>query len=138
MAKVKISDLIANDMIHYGIDSTSGFQYIVSLDDYTSDLDEETKDYIYNHLEEIEDSITKNENIADLYYDEKEKSFDMVFYLDSVFDRVEKRVYNTGRIFDLDLSVENVKDIAEDVLNADALNDDITNRVRNCDKGMEY
>lgn len=138
MAKVSISDLIANDIVHCGIDDTSGFQYIVYLDSYVENFDDELKEYIYNHIEDIKNSITKNENIADFYYDDKDKSFDMVFYLDSVFDRVDKLVYNTGKIFDLNLSVESVREISQKVMEDDLINDDITNKVKCCDERMEY
>lgn len=138
MAKVSISDLIANDIVHCGIDDTSGFQYIVYLDTYVENFDDELKEYIYNHIEDIKNSIIKNENIADFYYDDKDKSFDMVFYLDSVFDRVDKLVYNTGKIFDLNLSVESVREISQKVMEDDPINDDITNKVKCCDERMEY
>ena len=127
-----------NVIVHCGIDDTSGFQYIVYLDSYVEDFDDELKEYIYNHIEDIKNSIIKNENIADFYYDDKDKCFDMVFYLDSVFDRVDKLVYNTGKIFDLNLSVESVREISQKVLEDDPINDDITNKVKCCDERMEY
>ena len=99
---------------------------------------ENIKEYIYNHIEDIKNSIIKNENIVDFYYDDKDKSFDMVFYLDSVFDRVDKLVYNTGKIFDLNLSVESVREISQKVMEDDPINDDITNKVKCCDERMEY
>src|SRR5574344_1329619 len=90
--KMSICKLIANDIVNYGMDQTSNFNYIVCLDSYIDDFDEESKNYIYNHLEEICDDITNNENVADLHYDKNKREFDMVFYWGNLMDATEKYV----------------------------------------------
>ena len=42
MEKLSISKLIANDVVNYGMDKTTSFNYIVSLNDFLDDYDEET------------------------------------------------------------------------------------------------
>ena len=78
--KMTLCKLIANDIVNYGMDQTSGFNYIVCLDSYIDDFDQEAKDYIYSHLDEICDDISNNENVADLHFDKINKEFNMVFY----------------------------------------------------------
>lgn len=90
--KMTLSKLIANDIVNYGMDQTTEFNYIVCLDSYIDDFDQEAKDYIYNHLEEICSDIANNERVADLQYDEKEKEFNMVFYWDYLMNDTEHYV----------------------------------------------
>ena len=137
MEKTSLSNLIANDIIHLGIDSTMGFNYIVGLKEYIEEFDDESKKYIIEHKEEIKNCILKNENIADMVYDDNEETFDMVFYLDSVFDRVEKIVYNCSEILKSDIEVSDVKEIAEDILKSDVLSDQVMNKVKYFRNNME-
>ena len=44
--KMSICKLIANDIVNYGMDQTSNFNYIVCLDSYIDDFDEESKNYV--------------------------------------------------------------------------------------------
>ena len=44
--KMSICKLIANDIVNYGMDQTSNFNYIVCLDSYIDDFDVESKNYI--------------------------------------------------------------------------------------------
>ena len=60
--KMTLCKLIANDIVNYGMDQTNNFNYIVCLDSYIDDFDEESKTYIYNHIEEICNDISNNEN----------------------------------------------------------------------------
>ena len=121
--KMSICKLIANDIVNYGMDQTSNFNYIVCLDSYIDDFDEESKNYIYNHLEEICDDITNNENVADLHYDKNKREFDMVFYWGNLMDATEK--YVADIIDDLGekdrFVLEDIREIAEDVILDDSL-----------------
>jgi hypothetical protein len=42
-------------------------------------------------MNEIIDAVHQNENVAQLDYDEKRQEFDMVFYFDGLFNKLEKR-----------------------------------------------
>ena len=116
--KMTLSKLIANDIINYGMDQTSEFNYIVCLDSYVDDFAQEAKDYIYSHLEEICSDIRNNENVADLYFDEKEKEFNMVFYWGNLMNDTEHYVYDI--IKDLEeqdrFELEDIREIATAML----------------------
>ena len=130
---MSICKLIANDIVNYGMDQTSNFNYIVCLDSYIDDFDEESKNYIYNHLEEICDDITNNENVADLHYDKNKREFDMVFYWGNLMDATEK--YVADIIDDLGekdrFVLEDIREIAEDVILDDSLKNLTKEKIRN-------
>lgn len=131
--KMSICKLIANDIVNYGMDQTSNFNYIVCLDSYIDDFDEESKNYIYNHLEEICDDITNNENVADLHYDKNKREFDMVFYWGNLMDATEK--YVADIIDDLGekdrFVLEDIREIAENVILDDSLKNLTKEKIRN-------
>lgn len=131
--KMSICKLIANDIVNYGMDQTSNFNYIVCLDSYIDDFDEESKNYIYNHLEEICDDITNNENVADLHYDKNKREFDMIFYWGNLMDATEK--YVADIIDDLGekdrFVLEDIREIAEDVILDDSLKNLTKEKIRN-------
>lgn len=131
--KMSICKLIANDIVNYGMDQTSNFNYIVCLDSYIDDFDEESKNYIYNHLEEICDDITNNENVADLNYDKSKREFDMVFYWGNLMDATEK--YVADIIDDLGekdrFVLEDIREVAEDVILDDSLKNLTKEKIRN-------
>lgn len=131
--KMSICKLIANDIVNYGMDQTSNFNYIVCLDSYIDDFDVESKNYIYNHLEEICDDITNNENVADLNYDKNKREFDMVFYWGNLMDATEK--YVADIIDDLGekdrFVLEDIREIAEDVILDDSFKNLTKEKIRN-------
>ena len=131
--KMSICKLIANDIVNYGMDQTSNFNYIVCLDSYIDDFDVESKNYIYNHLEEICDDITNNENVADLHYDKNKREFDMVFYWGNLMDATEK--YVADIIDDLGekdrFVLEDIREIAEDVILDDSFKNLTKEKIRN-------
>ena len=131
--KMSICKLIANDIVNYGMDQTSNFNYIVCLDSYIDDFDVESKNYIYNHLEEIFDDITNNENVADLNYDKSKREFDMVFYWGNLMDATEK--YVADIIDDLGekdrFVLEDIREIAEDVILDDSFKNLTKEKIRN-------
>ena len=87
MEKLNLNKLIANDIVNYGMDKTTSFNYVVSLNDFLDDYDDESRDYIKSHINEIIDAVHQNENVAQLDYDEKRQEFDMVFYFDGLFSK---------------------------------------------------
>lgn len=131
--KMTLCKLIANDIVNYGMDQTSNFNYIVCLDSYIDDFDEESKNYIYNHLEEICDDISNNENVADLHYDKNKREFDMVFYWGNLMDATEK--YVADIIDDLGekdrFVLEDIREIAKDVIFDDSLKNLTKEKIKN-------
>lgn len=136
--KMTLCKLIANDIVNYGMDQTNNFNYIVCLDSYIDDFDEESKNYIYNHLEEICNDISNNENVADLHYDKNKREFDMVFYWGNLMDATEK--YVADIIDDLGekdrFVLEDIREIAEDVILDDSLKNLTKEKIKN-HKNME-
>lgn len=128
--------LIANDIIDYGITNTLGFNYVIYMDNYLSKSDNKAKEYILNNLDDISNEISKNDKVTDFYFDKKNQSFDLVFYIDSVLDRVEKCVYQEAERVDKKLELDDVKKISTWILDDDEFWDDLTNKVQNY--GKEY
>lgn len=136
--KMTLCKLIANDIVNYGMDQTNNFNYIVCLDSYIDDFDEESKTYIYNHIEEICNDISNNENVAELNYDKNKREFDMVFYWGNLMDATEKYVADIiDDIGEKDRFVlEDIKEIAESIILDDSLRNLTKEKIRN-HKNME-
>lgn len=136
--KMTLCKLIANDIVNYGMDQTNNFNYIVCLDSYIDDFDEESKTYIYNHTEEICNDISNNENVAELNYDKNKREFDMVFYWGNLMDATEKYVADIiDDIGEKDRFVlEDIKEIAESIILDDSLKNLTKEKIRN-HKNME-
>lgn len=131
--KMTLCKLIANDIVNYGMDQTNNFNYIVCLDSYIDDFDEESKTYIYNHIEEICNDISNNENVAELNYDKNKREFDMVFYWGNLMDATEKYVADIiDDIGEKDRFVlEDIREIAEDIILDDSLKNLTKEKIRN-------
>ena len=123
MEKLNLNKLIANDIVNYGMDKTTSFNYVVSLNDFLDDYDDESRDYIKSHINEIIDAVYQNENVAQLDYDEKRQEFDMVFYFDGLFSKLEKKIYNDSQEMGIDFEPEDVWQISYDIENSDEYNE---------------
>ena len=117
--KMSLNKLIANDIINYGMNDTTADQYIVYLDSYLDDFDEDSKKYILDNLDEIVEDVRSNDKVCDLEYDKKEKSFDMIFYWDCLFNPVDELVMNVLKEKDMGekIRIYEVKGIADEILN---------------------
>ena len=137
--KLTINKLIANDMINYGMDKTSSFNYIVSLNSYLEEYDAESKKYIKENLDDIKDAIERSECVADLVVEKNDDDidFNMVFYWGYLLTQTEKIVYENAKMNNIELDFEDIREIANDILDDDAFIDDITNHLKNYDKGQE-
>lgn len=138
--KMTLNKLIANDIINYGMDQTTNFNYLVYLDEYIDEYDEEGKKYILEHLDEISDAISNNENIS--YYSLEEdqklgKYFDMVFYWGKLLNSTEMIVLKNADLFKIDLNLEAVREIASELVDDDNFNDALINLLKKYDKGKE-
>lgn len=138
--KMTLNKLIANDIINYGMDQTTNFNYSVYLDEYIEEYDEEGKKYILEHLDEISDAISNNENISYYSLEEDEKLgkyFDMVFYWGKLLNSTEMIVLKNADLFKIDLNLEDVREIASELVDDDDFNDALINLLKKYDKGKE-
>lgn len=106
--KISLATLIANDIVRLGMNRTSSFNYIIDLDDYAKEFNRDSEDYIMNHKDEILNEINSNKNVAQIDYNSKTKKIDIVFYLDSLMDRLEKLIYETAKTIKNDLEIDKV------------------------------
>lgn len=138
--KMTLNKLIANDIINYGMDQTTNFNYSVYLDEYIDEYDEEGKKYILEHLDEISAAISNNENISYYSLEEDEKLgkyFDMVFYWGKLLNSTEMIVLKNADLFKIDLNLEDVREIASELVDDDDFNDALINLLKKYDKGKE-
>lgn len=131
MEKLNINKLIANDIVNYGMDKTTSFNYIVSLNDFLDEYDDETCNYIKSHINGIIDAVSGNENVAQLDYDESRQEFDMVFYFDGLMDELEKNIYQTARDMGIDYEIDDVWELSYKIKNSDEYNNMISNQIQN-------
>ena len=138
MEKLSINKLIANDIVNYGMDRTMSFNYIVSLDSFLDDYDEDTCNYIKAHLSEIIDDVHQNENVAQLDYDEKRQEFDMVFYYDNLLSPIEKQMIDIGKEKGVEFEYEDLKSMSYDFEESDEYKELLDNFIDNkLDLGKE-
>ncbi|MBE6160680.1 MAG: hypothetical protein E7158_00460 [Firmicutes bacterium] len=130
MEKLNLNKLIANDIVNYGMDKTTSFNYIVSLNDFLDDYDEESIIYIKSHINDIIDAVHQNENVAQLDYDEARQEFNMVFYFDGLFSKLDKKIYNLSQEMGIDFEPEEVWEISYDIENSEEYNDLITSAIK--------
>lgn len=131
MEKLSINKLIANDIVNYGMDRTMSFNYIVSLDSFLDDYDEDTCNYIKAHLSEIIDDVHQNENVAQLDYDEKRQEFDMVFYYDNLLSPIEKQMIDIGKEKGVEFEYEDLKSMSYDFEESDEYKELLNNFIDN-------
>ena len=136
MGKLSLSKLIANDIVNYGMDKTTSFNYIVSLNDFLDDYDEDTCNYIKSHINEIISDVEGNENVAQLDYDESRQEFDMVFYFDGLFSKLDKQIYNLSQEMGIEFEPDEVWEISYDIENSEEYNDMITSVVKEKSQNM--
>ena len=136
---LSINKLIANDIINYGMDQASEFNYVVGLDEYLEQFDDKSKKYILDNIEEICDDISSNERVADFIFEEEdgEKNFNMVFYWGYVLNDIEKIVLDNSKQLNVDLDFEDVRSIANDLIDDDEFNDDLAYKITHYDNGVD-
>lgn len=138
--KLSINKLIANDIINYGMDKASETNYVVSLNTYLEDFDKGSKKYILDNIDEIINDIEANENVADLEIEEDEygKHFDMIFYWGKLLNQIENIIYEVSKNEKVELDLNDIRNIADEVIYSDAFNSDIENRINSYDNGRDY
>ena len=92
-----------------------------------------SKELVYSGQKDIE--VILEEDVAVMNDDDID--FNMVFYWGYLLTQTEKIVYENAKMNNIELDFEDIKDIASDILDDDAFNDDITNHLKNYDKEQE-
>lgn len=136
--KLSINKLIANDIINYGMDQIMEMEdgnsanYIVSLDTYLKDFDEDTQKYILENVDKIIEDIESNENVLDLVVDKEDKNvdFNMIFYWENLLTEVEKKIDSTAKILGVEMDLKDIKEMSADILDDDEFNDDLINKIK--------
>ena len=126
--KSKISDLVANDIIHHGMEDTTTGNYVESFDMYIQEFDDESKKYLSEHKQDIFDSISRNPNIAEVDFNNDE--INMYFYLEGIFDRLDKAIYNASQVLGENLELEEVQEISDEVIYGEDLNSVLTEMIK--------
>jgi hypothetical protein len=134
MEKLSIDKLIANDIVNYGMDKTMSFNYIVSLDDFLSDYDDKTKDYVKGNINYIKEAVQTHDAVASCDFDDSRNEFDLVFYIDHLLTPLERKIYKRidDQELDNDINLDEVREIAynmESSDNYDNLLDGFVNKI---------
>lgn len=137
MEKLSLNKLIANDIVNYGMDKTMNFNYIVSLNDFLDDYDEETKDYIKRNFTKIKDAISENENVAQFDYDEKRDEFDLVFYYDNLITPLEKKIIDKAKSMGVEYELDDLREMSYSIENSFMYEDLIIKEIENSRAGKE-
>lgn len=136
--KLSINKLIANDIINYGMDQIMEMEdgnsanYIVSLDTYLNDFDEDTKKYILENIDKIIEDIEASECVLDLVVDKDKNNIDlnMIFYWENLLTEVDKKVDATAKILGVEMDLKDIKEMSANILDDDEFNDDLINRIK--------
>lgn len=136
--KLSINKLIANDIINYGMDQIMEMEdgnsanYIVSLDTYLNDFDEDTKKYILENIDKIIEDIEASECVLDLVVDKDKNNIDlnMIFYWENLLTEIDKKVDATAKILGVEMDLKDIKEMSANILDDDEFNDDLINRIK--------
>ena len=106
--------------------------YIVSLDTYLNDFDEDTKKYILENIDKIIEDIEASESVLDLVVDKDKNNIDlnMIFYWENLLTEVDKKVDATAKILGVEMDLKDIKEMSADILDDDEFNDDLINRIK--------
>lgn len=136
--KLSINKLIANDIINYGMDQIMEMEdgnsanYIVSLDIYLNDFDEDTKKYILENIDKIIEDIEASECVLDLVVDKDKNNIDLniIFYWENLLTEIDKKVDATAKILGVEMDLKDIKEMSANILDDDEFNDDLINRIK--------
>ncbi len=135
--KLTLNKIIANDIVEYALSDAISENYILSLDTYLDKCDYSTRTYISKNINSIIDNIYANEKIVDLEVDKETKELNMIFFWENLMTDFEKNVYDKARGLNISLDYNDVKDIADKVLNSKTLNKELVDEIKEYDNDME-
>ena len=118
--KLTINKLIANDIINYSMDQTKKSNYVLNLNNYLNDFDDESKEFILKNIEIINKDIEYSDNISDLAINGsgKNRKYIMTFNNNELLNDFEKLVKYYAEERKVSLTYEKIKNISEDILNS--------------------
>ena len=118
--KLTINKLIANDIINYSMDQTKKSNYVLNLNNYLNDFDDESKEFILKNIEIINKDIEYSDNISDLAINGsgKNRKYIMTFNDNELLNDFEKLVKYYAEERKVSLTYEKIKNISEDILNS--------------------
>ena len=137
MEKLNLNKLIANDIVNYGMDKTMNFNYVISLNDFLDDYDEDSCNYIKAHINEIIDDVSSNENVADVEYNEERQEFNLVFYYDQLLTPLERTILNHAHELGLEFEIDELRQMSYDIENSEEYKNIINERIINNTKGHD-
>ena len=135
--KLTLNKIIADDIVEYALSDAISENYILSLDTYLNKCDYSTRTYISKNINSIIDNIYANEKVVDLEFDKETKELDMIFFWEDLMTDFEKNVYDKARELNISLDYNDVKDIADKVLNSKTLNKELVDEIKEYDNDME-
>lgn len=135
--KLTLNKIIADDIVEYALSDAISENYILSLDTYLNKCDYSTRTYISKNMNSIIGNIYANEKIVDLEVDKETKELDMIFFWENLMTDFEKNVYDKARGLNISLDYNDVKDIADKVLNSKTLNKELVDEIKEYDNDME-
>ena len=135
--KLTLNKIIADDIVEYALSDAISENYILSLDTYLDKCDYSTRTYISKNINSIIDNIYANEKVVDLEVDKETKELDMIFFWENLMTDFEKNVYDKARGLNISLDYNDVKDIADKVLNSKTLNKELVDEIKEYDNDME-
>lgn len=135
--KLTLNKIIADDIVEYALSDAISENYILSLDTYLNKCDYSTRTYISKNINSIIDNIYANEKVVDLEFDKETKELDMIFFWENLMTDFEKNVYDKARELNISLDYNDVKDIADKVLNSKTLNKELVDEIKEYDNDME-
>lgn len=137
--KLTINKLIANDIINYALDDAVCDNYVMGINEYLKDFDEDSKKYINENIDTILDDIEQSECVLDLEIDRSNNDIelDFIFAWGKLLNQVEQIVLDNSKLFNVELDFEDVREIANNILDDDEFNDDLINRIKNYDNGKD-
>lgn len=129
--ELTINKLIAQDIINFGMDQTTQFSYVVDLNSYLKNYDDKSKKYIIENIDDIKTAIEQNESVAELVVNKEDDNieFDMVFYWGYLLNSLEKLVSDTAIKNNIDLDFEQVREVADNLVNKDSFNEELLNQL---------
>ena len=138
--KLTINKLIANDIINYALDDAVCDNYIMGLNEYLKDFDDDAIKYINDNIDTILDDIEQSESVLDLEINKNDNDIelDFIFCWDKLLNQVEKIVLDNSKLFKVELDFEDVRKIADEILDDDSFNDDLIAKLKNYDNGKDY
>ena len=138
--KLTINKLIANDIIDYALDDAVCDNYIMGINEYLKDFDEDSKKYINENIDTILKDIENHESVLDLEVrkDEKGTEIDIIFYIEKLYsNEVEKRIGDTADMMEIKIELPEIQDMAVKILDDDEFNDDLISRLKSFDNGKD-